>query len=358
MKMIDIFVAESNLHVRNRLAESIEQAKGLNLVHSTDTEAIARVENKIIDLKPDVLILGIDQNDSPEMQLFLQIRMQLETLPVIVLTPHNNSGAVAAINALKNGAAEYFPKTTLNSSRIQTDDFFRDRVIPVIKAVPRLNRTVLLTKNYLNEKINSTNPIPADFFKTSMSRMELLVITGCLGGIASQYILLSQLPKNFPVPIIILQHIEEVFSEVLAEDLNRYTELEVKEAKDGDLLQNGIAYLAPGNFHIKVQKSITGNKIILNQQSEVAGFRPSIDVLLDSVAKQYGANTLTVFLSGGGGDGTEGAKVIDVIGGQIIVQNKNSSLLSDFNWNLYVHGIHEGAYPIERLAHEISTRLY
>lgn len=215
-----------------------------------------------------------------------------------------------------------------------------------------------MSRNFLDEKINSTNPIPADFFKTSMSRMQLLVITGCLGGVASLYVLLSKLPKNFPVPVIILQHIEEVYSEVLAEDLNNYTELEVKEAKEGDMIQNGIAYLAPGNFHMKVQKSLAGNRITLNQHSDVAGFRPSINVLLDSVAKQYGPNTLTVFLSGGGGDGTEGAKVIDVIGGQIIVQNNSTSLLSDFNWNLYVHGIHEGSYPIERLAHEISNRVH
>lgn len=358
MKMINIFVAEPNVHVRNRLKESIGHTEGLKLVHSTDTDDIVRVKKEIIENRPDVLILGIDQIDSPEMKMFLQLRQQLEILPVIVLSPHNNSGAAAALNAIKNGAVEYFPKTELNSSRIRSVDFFQNRVIPVIKAVPRLNRTVLMTKNFLDEKINSTNPISADFFKTSMSRMELLVITGCLGGLASQYILLSQLPSNFPVPIIILQHIEELFSEVFAEDLNRYTKLEVKEAKDDEILQSGIAYLAPGNFHIKVQKSIGGNKIVLNQQSEVAGFRPSIDVLLDSVAKQYGANTLTVFLSGGGGDGTEGAKVIDIIGGQIIVQNKNSSLLSDFNWNLYVHGIHEGSYPIERLAHEISNRLH
>lgn len=358
MKIIKIFIAESNLLVRDRLAEGIGQADDLFLIHSTDTEDIVSVQKQIVDSEPDVLILGIDQVNSAEMNLFLQIRQQLEVLPVIVLTPHNKSGAIAAINALKNGAVEYFPKTMLDSNIVRTFDFFRNRVIPIIKAVPRLNRTVLLSRNFLDEKINSTNPIPADFFKTSMSRMQLLVITGCLGGVASLYVLLSKLPKNFPVPVIILQHIEEVYSEVLAEDLNNYTELEVKEAKEGDMIQNGIAYLAPGNFHMKVQKCLAGNRITLNQHSDVAGFRPSINVLLDSVAKQYGPNTLTVFLSGGGGDGTEGAKVIDVIGGQIIVQNNSTSLLSDFNWNLYVHGIHEGSYPIERLAHEISNRVH
>lgn len=358
MKMINIFIAEPNLYVREKMEKAINQTDGLSLINSKSTEPIEEVWKEIVESEPDLLILGIDYNDSEEMKLFLRIRQQQEYLPVIVLTPHNKAGAVAAIQALKNGAVEYFPKTTRFSNSVRTLDFFQNRVIPVIKAIPRLNRTVLLTRNFLDKKIELTNPIPADFFKTSMSRMELLVIAGCLGGVAPLYILLSQLPKNLPVPVIILQHIEELYSEVLAEDLNKYTELEVKEAKEGDVLQNGVAYLAPGNYHIQIKKSDGVNKILLSQQPDVAGFRPSIDVLLDSVAKQYGPNTLSVFLSGGGGDGTEGAKIIDIIGGQIIVQNKQTSLLSDFNWNLKVHGIHEGAYPIERLVHEISNRLH
>lgn len=358
MKMINIFVAEPNSHVRSRIEEAIDQANDLCLIHSTDTENIESVSKQITENEPDVLILGIDHRDSEEMKLFLQIRQQLQYLPIIVLAPHDKFGAAAAIHALKNGAVEYFPKTTRFSNRVRTLHFFKNRVIPILKAVPRLNRTVLLTQNYLDTKIKSSNSIPADFFTTSMSRMKLLVITGCLGGVAPLYILLSKLPGNLPVPIIILQHIEDLFSEVLAEDLNRYTELEVREAKEGDILQNGVAYLAPGNYHMQVKRNQDGNRIVLNQQSDIAGFRPSIDVLLDSVAKQYGPNALTVFLSGGGGDGTEGAKVIDIIGGQIIVQNRQSSLLSDFNWNLQLHGINEGAYPIERLAHEIGNRLH
>lgn len=358
MKMINIFIAEPNSHVRRRLEKAIDQAGDLHLIKSVDTENIEQVRKGIVENKPDLLILGIDHRDSEEMNLFLKIRQQLQYLPIIVLSPHDKFGAVAAIHALKNGAVEYFPKTTRFSNSVRTLDFFKNRVIPVIEAVPRLNRTVLLNHNFLENKIKSTNPIPADFFNTSMNRMELLVIAGCLGGIAPLYILLSQLPKNLPVPVIILQHIEELYSEVLAKDLNRFTGLEVKEASESDVLQNGIAFLAPGNYHIQIKRSGGVKRIVLNQQSDVAGFRPSINVLLNSVAKQYGSNTLTVFLSGGGGDGTEGAKVIDVTGGQIIVQNKQSSLLSDFNWNLQVHGIHEGTYPIERLAHEISNRLH
>jgi len=357
MNALKTIIAEPSSYVRNQLEEAISQTDDIELISSTGTDSIAGAEKLILDNEPDLLLLGIDHIESEEMELFHRARKQLAYLPVIVFVPHSKPGAVAAIHAAKNGAVEYFPKTTSFSNRVRTLDFFQNRVIPVLKATPRLNRTVLLTRNVLDKKIRTANPIPAEFFKTSMGQMQLLVIAGCLGGIAPLYILLAELPKNIPVPIIILQHIEDIFSEVLAKDLNRYTQLEVKEAEEGEQLQNGVAYLAPGNYHIQVQKKDGINSIMLNQQSHIAGFRPSIDLLLDSVARQFGSNSLTVFLSGGGGDGLEGAKVIDVIGGQIIVQNKQSSLLSDFNWNLKVHGIHEGAYPIERLAYEIGNRL-
>lgn len=357
MKTIKTFIAESDVYVRKQLETAINQTDDVDLANTTDTADIEKVEQAIVDHKPDLLLLGIDHPDSEEMKLFYRIRTRLTYLPVIVFVPHNKLGAFAAIDAVKHGAVEYFPKTTAFSDRVRTLDFFQKRVIPVIKATPRLNRTVLLTRDYLDNKLNSSDPIPADFFTTTMSQMGLLVIVGCLGGIAPLYILLSKLPKNLPVPIIVLQHIEEVFSDVLAGDLNGYTQLEVKEANEGDLLHNGVAYLAPGNFHLQIQKKDGINSITLNQQSDIAGFRPSIDMLLDSVARQFGPNSLTVFLSGGGGDGTEGAKVVDITGGQIIVQNKQSSLLSDFNWNLHVHGINEGSYPVERLAHEIGNRI-
>lgn len=358
MKVMNVILAESDKFVRKQLEKAIEQTPECRLTVSTDTSDIDSVKQKILDDEPDVLVLGINHEESEEMNLFKELRSSHSHIPILILSPHDREGARAAISALKKGAVEYFPKTTSFSQTVRPFEYFLSRVIPVIKVTPRLNKTILLSPNYLEQSIKSKQPIPASLFETSLGRMELIVIAGCLGGIASLYMLLSRLPKNLPVPVIILQHIEEIFSEVLAEDLCRYTELHLKEAKDGDVLQKGTAYLAPGNYHLQVNKSGDSSRIILSQQQEVAGFRPSIDVLLDSVAKQFGANTLTVFLSGGGGDGIEGGKVIDIIGGQVIVQNKQTSLLSDFNWNMEVHGIYEGSYPIDRLAHEISSRIY
>lgn len=357
MKNIDLFIVDAGKTVRKRLQEAVEVSSGITITASRSLSESHQIKKEIAEKTPDVLVLGIDSMNSKEMKLFGFLRRNHPQLPVMILIPHNRTGAKIAIFAIKRGAVEFFPKTTTLSESVLPVDFFKNRVVPVINVVPRLNRNILLSWKLIDTAVKNIKPIPADFFKTSLNRMELLIIAGCLGGVASLYLLLSGLPKNLPVPVIVLQHTVEVFSEVLAEDLNLYTDLKVKEAQNGDELKPGCVYIAPGDYHVLTKKINQKNVVVLNHGAKVAGFRPSIDILLQSSAQQFGKRVLAVYLSGGGNDGIEGAKAFDIIGGQIIVQNRSSSLLSDISWNIETFGIPEGSYPLERLGHEISNRL-
>ncbi|TVR16835.1 MAG: response regulator [Balneolaceae bacterium] len=357
MKKIKLFIIDSDETVRNRLHDAINPDPEIKLIACEHADDVQTAIDKLNTAKPDALILGINEKNSAEMDIFQKAREQFPYLPVMVMTPNNRDGAEIALITLKKGAAEYFPKTSPFSGIILPIDYFENRVRPVIKVVPRLNRTVLLNTNYLENAIQKTEPIPAEFFTNSFNRMDMVVIAGCLGGVASLYRLLAGLPGTLPVPVIVVQHAANMLTEVLAEDLDKITDLNVKEAQEGDALLPGCVYIAPGDHHITVRKKNQEMVIMLNQSSYVKGFRPSIDVLMKSVRKQYGNRTLSVFLSGGGNDGIDGANIIDVIGGQIIIQNKQTSLLSDLTWKLEMMGLNEGSYPIERLAHEISRRL-
>lgn len=357
MKTIDIIILENDETVRNRVKSAVDEHAGINLVAADSFEEVNQIKKSLKSSIPDVLLMGIDKKDSEEMKLFRYLRKNYSDLPVLVLTPHNREGAEVAISALKQGAVEFFPKTSRLSGSVLTEDFFAKRIVPVIKVAPRLNRSVLLSQQFVDAAIKEMKPIPADFFENSLNKMEVLVLAGCLGGIAPLYLLLSSFPENLPVPVIVVQHMVEGYSEVLAEDLNNYTKLQVKEAEDGDLLQAGWVYLAPGDYHIQTKKRNGENYIALSHGPKVEGFRPSIDVLLKSTARQFGKRALTVYLSGGGNDGIEGAKVIDIVGGQIIIQNERTSLLSDISWKVESYGIGDGHYPLERLSQEISQRI-
>ncbi len=357
MKTIDIIILENDKLVRQRLEDAIGETSEINIIELSELNDLNHTKEIIKETPPDVILLGIDDTDSNEMQFFDYLRKYHPHIPILVMTQHTRDGAKIAISALKKGAVEFFPKTTVLSGSILTEDYFKNRVIPVIKVAPRFNRSVLLSQHFVDTAVKKIEPISSDFFKNSLNQMELLVIAGCLGGVAPLYLLLSSFPDNLPVPVIVVQHMVEIYSEVLAEDLNRYTDLQVKEAENGEELKPGWVYIAPGDYHVLTYRKNQKNYITLNKGPKVAGFRPSIDILLKSSSQQFGKKVLTVYLSGGGNDGIEGAKVIDIIGGQIIIQNERTSLLSDISWKVESYGINDGSYPLERLGQEISRRL-
>ncbi|MGM0506675.1 MAG: chemotaxis protein CheB [Bacteroidota bacterium] len=314
-----------------------------------------RVE--IINSSPDVLLMGINRDDSKEMSLFNLLREDHPQLPVLVLTKHTPEGAKIALKSLKRGAVEYFPKTTTLSGSVQPDRFFKERLLPVIKAVPRLNRNILISGYGIEQMVRPKTAEPREVAPGEHSR-HLLVIAGCLGGIPSLYILLSTLPDNLQVPVVVVQHMPEIYSKELADDLNRVLPYEIQEATEGSELKPGRVLISPGNVHSTLRKNRSGHMITLNHHEKVKGFRPSIDLFLSSAATSFGDRILTVYLSGGGKDGIEGAKVIDIVGGQIILQSRDSSLLPDLPSEIQLFGIHEGAYPLERLGQEITRRLF
>ncbi len=357
MKNINAFIIDRSETVRQRLEDAIAESPNITVSGSTSLKSEADIKAEITESSPDVLILGIDEKDSKEMELFLYMRENHSGIPILIMTHHNRIGAEIAISALKKGAVEFFPKSAILSGAILNLGFFKDRILPVIKAVPRLNRNILLNSQFIDNAVDNIEPISTDVFKASQTRIKLLAIAGCLGGVAPLYLLLSGLPKNLPVPVIVVQHMVEIYSDVLAEDLNRYTELNVKQAEDGEQIKPGTVYIAPGNYHVVPRRNHGKPVLKLDQRPKVGGFRPSIDILLESSANLFGNKILTVYLSGGGMDGIEGAKVMDFIGGQVIVQNNSTSLLHGIAWKVESLGINEGSYPIESLSREIVKRL-
>lgn len=356
MKSLQIYLTDPDKTIRNRLSEIINSDSDLTLAGCSTVTDVDQERDNIVNSNPDVLLLGINRDDSKELQLFTLLRKEHPQLPVLVLTKHTTEGAKIALKTIKRGAVEYFPKTTTLSGSVQPDRFFRERLLPVIKAVPRLNRNILISGHGVEQLV------PAKMAGTRTSPPaerphHLLVIAGCLGGIPALYILLSSLPKELQVPVVVVQHMLEIYSKELAEDLDRILPYEVLEAEEGSELLPGRVLISPGNMHSTLRRNRSGHMITLNTHEKVKGFRPSIDLFLSSAATIFGNRILTVYLSGGGKDGIEGAKVIDVIGGQIIIQNRNSSLLPDLPSEIQLFGIHEGAYPLERLGQEITRRL-
>lgn len=356
MKSLRIYLTDPDRTIRNRLSDIITRDSDLTLVDSRAVTDVNQDRADIINSSPDVLLMGINRDDSKEMSLFNLLREDHPQLPVLVLTKHTSEGAKIALETLKRGAVEYFPKTTTLTGSVQPDRFFRERLLPVIKAVPRLNRNILISGYEIEQMVSPKTPSTRQANPMEHPH-HLLVIAGCLGGIPALYILLSSLPDELQVPVVVVQHMPEIYSKELADDLNRILPYEIQEAAEGSELKPGRVLISPGNVHSTIRRNSSGHIITLNTHEKVKGFRPSIDVFLSSAATFFGDRILTVYLSGGGKDGIEGAKVIDIVGGQIILQNRNSSLLPDLPSEIQLFGLYEGAYPLERLGQEITRRL-
>jgi len=155
----------------------------------------------------------------------------------------------------------------------------------------------------------------------------LLAIGISTGGPNALSFLLPQIPKNFPAGILIVQHMPAGFTEMFAARLNSACQIEVKEARDGDLVLPGRALIAPGNRHLKIKRMALGTIAVLSDAPPVSGHRPSADVLFRSVAAEYGKGVTGVIMTGMGSDGADGIGEIKARGGMTVAQDEKSCIV-------------------------------
>ena len=165
----------------------------------------------------------------------------------------------------------------------------------------------------------------------SLKTAKVVAIGTSTGRPSALLSVISSLPKNFPAPLFIVQHMPEGFTKAFAERLNANSEITVKEAQNGDKVCGGVGYLAPGDSHMLIERHVDGDYIKLLQTEKVSGHRPSIDVLFRSVNEIYGQNCIAVIMTGMGRDGSDGIMKIKKSGGTTIAQNEETSVVFGMN---------------------------
>ncbi|HCF30265.1 MAG TPA: chemotaxis response regulator protein-glutamate methylesterase, partial [Cyanobacteria bacterium UBA11049] len=188
-------------------------------------------------------------------------------------------------------------------------------------------------------------------------RVDIVAIGVSTGGPNALAALLSELPAEFPVPIAIVQHMPPMFTKLLAERLASKCEIRVDEAFAGALLEPGRAWIAPGNFHAIVERDGQVVRIGINQEPPENSCRPSVDVLFRSIAQVYGAKALAVVLTGMGQDGLRGCECIREVGGQILVQDRASSVVWGMPGFVANAGLADRVISLDQMAGEIISRV-
>jgi len=316
--MIRVLVVDDSALVRKILTEELNKQPDIEVVGTAVDPFVAR--DKIVRLKPDVLTLDLEM---PRMDglSFLSKLMKHYPMPVVVvssLTPKNSENALMALSL---GAVEVVCKP---GSAYSTQNIS----MQIVKAVRAASVARFDKKPVMAAPVASSNG--ASLLNTAArlrhTTNKLIAIGASTGGTRAIETVLTQLPPNLP-GIVMVQHMPPVFTTSFANRLNQICRLEVREAKDRELVEPGVALLAPGNYHMVVEKSGASYYVRLKQGPPVHYQRPSVDVLFDSVAEAAGINALGVIMTGMGADGARGMLAMRDKGSHTIAQDEATSVV-------------------------------
>jgi two-component system chemotaxis response regulator CheB len=187
--------------------------------------------------------------------------------------------------------------------------------------------------------------------------VRIVALGASTGGPNAYLELFAKLPKNFPVPIVLVQHMPPMFTRLLAERLSAHGPLTVQEGASGMLLQPGHVYIAPGDFHMMVVKDGSKGRLLVHQDPPENSCRPAVDVLFRSVARTFGSHSLSVILTGMGQDGLRGCEALREAGAPIIAQDQDSSVVWGMPGFVVKAGLADQVLPLKEIAPEILRRV-
>lgn len=316
MNKIKVLIVDDSAIVRDSLAKYLSNLNDIEVVGTAPDPFIAR--DKILKLNPDVVTLDIEM---PKMDglSFLEKLMRYYPIPVIIVSSITKEDSNSVIKALELGAFDVVNKSNMYSVNDILDEVANKIRNAYINKEEFLKNFIKVAQGY---KITKKQTFTSDIKTTD----KIIAIGASTGGtIAIEYILCN-LPKNLP-PIVIVQHMPPVFTYQFAKRLNDLSNLDVKEAEDGEVIEIGKAYVAKGGYHLKVVRKGNITQLIFDDSEKVFFQKPSVDVLFNSVAENYGKNSIAILLTGMGKDGSNGLLKIKEKGGYTIVQDEASSVV-------------------------------
>ncbi|MEA5550445.1 chemotaxis response regulator protein-glutamate methylesterase [Anabaena cylindrica UHCC 0172] len=347
MPKIRVLVVDDAVVVRSRISKILSIDPELEVVGVAANGRIALA--KIPQVNPDVVILDIEMPEMDGLQTLCAIRQIYPHLPVIMFSTSTRTGAIATLEALSLGASDYATKPSNLGSVEAINQHIQTDLIPKIK-VFGAGTTLFPTL--------STVAHPVVFpLNTNPKQVEVVAIGVSTGGPNALTALLTELPADLSVPILIVQHMPPMFTKLLAERLSSKCQIPVNEAIPGVVLEPGQAWIAPGDFHLVVQRDKDVVRLATHQAPSENSCRPSVDVLFRSVAEVYGAGAIAVILTGMGKDGLHGCQCIREVGGQVLAQDKASSVVWGMPSFVVNAGLANQIVTLDQMASEIMRRI-
>jgi two-component system chemotaxis response regulator CheB len=350
MAKIRVLIVDDAVVFRHLVAEELNKDPALEVVGTAANGRLALA--RMSQLNPDLVILDIEMPELDGLATLKELRKTYPRLPVIMFSALTERGAEATLDALALGATDYFTKPASEKGVESSLEVIREQLIPEIKAL--CSRTALTARR--DPEAIGFRPRPRTAH-ADHGMISVVAIGASTGGPNALAEVLRPLPADFPVPIVIAQHMPPMFTRLLAERLSAEFSIRVQEGGSRTLLQPGHAFIAPGGHHMVVGRVGTEVRTHLHQEPPVNSCRPAVDVLFQSVAQTFGRDTLAVILTGMGQDGLRGCEAIREAGGQVLVQDEATSVVWGMPGFVARAGLADKVLPISLLGPEILRRV-
>ncbi|MHC0038155.1 protein-glutamate methylesterase/protein-glutamine glutaminase [Pseudoneobacillus sp. C159] len=342
MKQYGVLVVDDSAFMRRAISQLLENDPQFFVV------GIARngedAVEKVRRLRPDLVTMDVEMPKMNGLEALTEI-MKTSPVPVVMLSSKTAEGATETIQALELGAVDFFLKENLIKDRENQDvllDFYH-RLKEIAGAKLQNKSSVDYSEGIQRKKKNS--------------KMTDVIFIGCsTGGPSALQSILPRFPKDFPIPVVVAQHMPIGFTKALALRFNSLCQLEVKEIENGELLQPGRIYIAPSGFQTlfkKIDSSIIFK--VVEQVEEKVLFKPCIDISLASAAPIFQDRLLTVILTGMGSDGMIGCGLVKKFQGHVFVESEESSVVYGMPKSVMNAGYADGQYPLSRMYQEIES---
>lgn len=342
---IKVLVVDDQALVRNILEKGLNAFENLEVVGKAADAFEAR--DLIVELNPDVVSLDIEMPKMNGLD-FLKKLMPQYPLPVVIVSSHTSEGRQITLDALDAGAVDFVtkPDGDLGSMNRMISEL-SEKLITAAGADLSRWKKERKTDRIRHENRNSV----------SGKKYSLIAIGASTGGTVALKAILSELPADMP-GIVVVQHMPEGYTRMFADRLNAYTELEIKEAEDGDIIRGGIVLIAPGDQHMRVVRSGLGYAVSLDRKDKVSGHRPSVDVLFRSISElPVCRKTVGIILTGMGRDGAQGLLEMRKHGSRTIGQDEESCVVYGMPREAFVLGAVERQVSLHSIPDDLCSLL-
>jgi two-component system chemotaxis response regulator CheB len=343
---IRVLIVDDSAFMRKIIGDILREDPVMEIVGKArnGNEAIEMTKS----LSPDVITLDIEMPGKSGLEALEEI-MEYKPIPVVMVSSLTKGGANVTMQALDLGAVDFVTKPSgsmsIDMEKIGAE--LRRKVIEASFAAVRRKGGPRLTN------LSQSVPLPPRK-ESSRLKLEMLVIAASTGGPMALQQVIPSLPADFPVPVMLVQHMPPGFTTSFAQRLNEQSKLTVIEGCDGMPVRRGTVIVAPGGFHLVLDRKGAELVCKLTETPPVRSVRPSADVLFNSVAENVGGNVLVLVLTGMGKDGLDGARALRGKGAYVIAESRETSVIFGMPGAIVGEGLADEVLPLYSIASGIE----